>query len=144
MTFKKGNKVNETHGMRHTKEYRSWYHAKQRCTNPNHIGWDLYGGRGIRMCEQWLNSFAQFYKDMGPKPGPRYSLDRIDTNGGYAPANCRWATPSTQTRNSRRNVVTEKMAAEIRASKLSHREEAARWGITYASVWDIRHGRSWA
>jgi hypothetical protein len=69
-------------------EYRSWTGAKARTTNPNTRDWKNYGGRGIRMCDRWLNSFENFLADMGPKPSPKHSLDRIDNDGNYEPGNC--------------------------------------------------------
>ena len=143
MTFQKGHKTLVTHGLRRSLEYRAWAHAKQRCTNPNHVGWHLYGGRGIRMCDRWLNDFAAFYADMGPKPTPKHSLDRINPNGPYAPDNCRWASDREQVRNSRATKCSEEVAAKIRASTLSHKAAAAHFGLSYHTIWDIRHGRSW-
>lgn len=80
--------------------YLSWQHAKGRCTNPNKIEFPEYGGRGITMCEEWLNSFAAFYAHIGPKP-PNTSLDRIDNSKGYEPGNVRWATATEQANNRR-------------------------------------------
>ncbi len=88
-----------THEMRGAPEYRAWDAMKQRCTNPKNVGWDRYGGAGITVCERWMRSFENFLADMGPRPGPDYSLDRIDGAKGYAPDNCRWATRSEQQRN---------------------------------------------
>jgi hypothetical protein len=81
----------------HPKEYRSWASAVQRCSNPNNHAFHLYGGRGIRVCEQW-SSFVNFFKDMGLRP-ENTSLDRIDNNKGYEPGNCRWATRQQQSDN---------------------------------------------
>ncbi len=89
--------------MAHTPEYVSWNGAKGRCTNPNNKKYADYGGRGITMCDRWLNDFAAFYEDMGPRPGPGYSLGRIDNDGPYSPGNCRWETAEQQ-RTNRRDV----------------------------------------
>jgi len=79
-------------------EYRAWRAAKHRCSNPNDKFYKNYGGRGIVMCLEWRASFAVFLADMGPRPAG-HSLDRIDNDGPYALANCRWATPKQQANN---------------------------------------------
>lgn len=84
----------------HSATYNSWRAAKERCTNPDFIGYENYGGRGIAMCDRWLDSFPAFLADMGERPEGR-SLDRIDNDKGYEAANCRWATPSEQRKNQR-------------------------------------------
>lgn len=73
---------------------------KGRCYTPTDAKFQHYGGRGITVCERWLNSFENFLSDMGERP-PGLTLDRIDTNGNYEPGNCRWATPLVQSRNRR-------------------------------------------
>ena len=85
-----------------SKEYNSYACMKARCLNPANIGYKDYGGRGIKVCERWINSFDNFYADMGERPSPRHSLDRINVNGNYEPSNCRWSTPEEQCRNTRR------------------------------------------
>lgn len=92
-----------THG--HTKkgqstEYKAWSNMISRCTNSNTTYYDNYGGRGISVCDRWL-SFENFLSDMGLKPSPKHSIDRIDVNGNYEPSNCRWATMNQQARNTR-------------------------------------------
>jgi hypothetical protein len=72
-----------------------------RCENPNVERYPHYGGRGISICEEWRESFEAFLRDMGRKPSPDHSIDRIDVNGNYEPGNCRWATDSEQQRNKR-------------------------------------------
>jgi hypothetical protein len=90
-----------------TGEYQSWSNAKQRCTNPKREVWHRYGGRGITMCDHWLNSFASFLADMGKKPSPRHTLERRDNNKGYEPGNCLWALLRVQCRNRSTNVWVE-------------------------------------
>ncbi len=81
-------------------EYRAWTGMVTRCTNDRRACWKNYGGRGIGVCDRW-RSFPPFLEDMGPKPSPRHSLDRINNDGNYEPGNCRWATQRQQVRNSR-------------------------------------------
>lgn len=91
------------HGMSKTKEYRAWIAMKTRCENSNTPYWNLYGGRGIAVCERWSSSFKEFYSDMGPKPKGKFGVDRINVEGNYEPENCRWANSKTQCRNTRTN-----------------------------------------
>jgi hypothetical protein len=79
--------------------YHTWRTMKRRCENPNDKD---YGGRGIKVCERWRNSYDAFVADMGPKPTPKHSIDRINNDGNYEPSNCRWATMKEQLANRRR------------------------------------------
>jgi hypothetical protein len=90
----------------HSSEYDTWIAARQRCSNPNDPRYPQYGGRGIRVCDEW-SDFSVFYRDMGPRPSSRHSLDRRDNDGNYEPGNCRWATTAEQNRNHRRNIWVE-------------------------------------
>jgi hypothetical protein len=94
---------NFKHGGRYTAEYRAWSQMKHRCSCPTMNDFSHYGGRGIKVCEAWMNSFAQFLVDMGPRPSPKYSIDRRDNDGNYEPGNCFWATIAQQNRNTRQN-----------------------------------------
>lgn len=102
---KVGSAARMTHGLRGTPEYNSWACMKQRCTNPSNHRFQAYGGRGIRICDRWLNSFEDFFVDMGPKPSPSHSIERLDNDGDYDPANCVWATKTAQARNRRRPLA---------------------------------------
>lgn len=98
-----------THGEGHkTPEWSSWSAMVNRCERPSHEQFADYGGRGIAVCARWRGSYADFLADMGRKPTPQHSLDRIDNDRGYEPGNCRWATRSQQNSNRRRK---EKAAA---------------------------------
>lgn len=90
------------HGMSKTPEYKTWLHMKDRCLNSKNKDFDIYGGRGIEVCERWM-SFENFLSDMGLRPSNLHSIDRIDYDGNYEPCNCRWATPQTQMRNTKKN-----------------------------------------
>lgn len=81
-------------------ERQVWAGMFQRCYNPNATVFRHYGGRGIRVCKRW-RQFKNFLADMGRRPGPKFSIDRINVNGDYAPKNCRWATPKEQAANKR-------------------------------------------
>jgi hypothetical protein len=89
-----------------SRTYIAWRSMKQRCSDPNCIGWADYGGRGISVCERWANSYADFLSDMGEKP-TGYSIERIDVNGNYCLENCKWIPLSEQSKNKRNSVKYE-------------------------------------
>ena len=95
------------HGKCHTREYKIWEGIKKRCYSPTCKIYSYYGGRGITMCEEWRNDFMSFYNDMGTRPSPKHSLDRIDNDKGYCKDNCRWVTKEVQANNTRTNVFIE-------------------------------------
>jgi hypothetical protein len=78
---------------------RRWYDMLGRCGDPEHPSWPRYGARGISVCQRWIDSFDAFLADMGPRPSPKHSIDRIDNDGNYEPSNCRWATDKEQRAN---------------------------------------------
>lgn len=93
-------------GRKITPEYRAWTKMKERCLDPRNKRYADWGGRGISICREWLNDFQRFYSDMGKRPSPDHSLDRINVNGNYEPGNCRWATRLEQARNKRNTRST--------------------------------------
>lgn len=94
----------ETHGKTGSSEFHAWVNMMQRCYNLDHPNYLLYGGRGIKVCADWKQSFINFYRDMGDKPSPELTLERIDNERGYEPSNCKWATMKEQSNNTRRNL----------------------------------------
>lgn len=93
--------ISVTHGVSKSSTYKSWEMMRQRCLNKNYDRYSDYGGRGIKICDRWLD-FNNFLNDMGEKPAG-LSLDRIDVNGNYEPSNCKWSTMKEQNRNRRYN-----------------------------------------
>jgi hypothetical protein len=94
-----------THGKSKTHLYTLWMAMKNRCYDSNIRDFHNYGGRGIQVCARWKHNFEAFLADMGERPSPDHSLDRIDNNGDYGPDNCRWATWKEQCRNRRTNKL---------------------------------------
>ncbi len=93
------------HGYSRTRTHIAWQALIARCTNPNASGYDRYGGKGITVCQRWLDRFENFLADMGEAPTKGHSVDRINNALGYEPANCRWATVIEQANNRTSNVM---------------------------------------
>jgi len=124
------------HGMRYTKEYRTWIGIKNRCLNVKSKDYHRYGGAGISLCDDWVKSFEAFYEHVGNAPSANHSLDRIDTQKGYEPFNVRWATSFEQQRN-RRGSKIYWIKGEFFQTLA---EAAAHFGVSKHSAWRWVHG----
>lgn len=119
-----------------TPEHKAWRGMIQRCEQPSLESFPLYGGRGIRVCDEWRHDFAAFLAHIGPRPSPKHSLDRINANGHYEPGNVRWATVVEQARNKR---TTQRITAF--GETLTSGEWAERTGISAQKITErIRKG----
>lgn len=118
-----------THGMRGSPEWRTWISMKTRCLNSHRSEYTRYGGRGITICDRWLHSFESFFADMGERPTPWHSIDRINNDGNYEPDNCRWATVQQQAEN-RSNVQQLEFGGQVDTLKGWSR----RSGIPYSTL----------
>jgi hypothetical protein len=124
-----------THGATKNKkissEFSTWCSMRQRCNDKKDSKYHRYGGRGIKVCDRWLNSFENFLLDMGEKPSKEYSIDRIDNNGNYEPNNCRWATKKQQANNTSTNKFINYNGENMTIMQASERS-----GIAYYTVLD--------
>lgn len=125
--------------------YDTWKGMKARCYNKNSRGYEFYGGKGITVCDRWLDDFLNFAKDMGDRPDSM-TLDRIDSNGNYTPKNCRWADSRTQIQNRSSTKLTLDDVIEIR--KLcdmgqSNIKIAEQFNVAKNHISQIRHRKRW-
>lgn len=128
-----GDRHGHASGGTKSPEYVSWTNMKMRCNNPLHNRYQRYGGRGITVCERW-NEFPNFFEDMGPKPSPKHSLDRIDNSGNYEPGNCRWATVKQQNNNRSSNrppseVLSMSLGFSVTASEHEYLKRRYQGGL---------------
>jgi hypothetical protein len=132
----------DSHKLSKTRQYRIWAAMKTRCTNQNCAAYKSYGGRGIKICDDWMSSFVKFY-DWAMSNGycDKLSIDRIDVNGNYCPENCRWATGQEQSLN-RRNTIYKQITAFGETKTLREWEEDVRCVVT-SGVLAYRHGAGW-
>jgi hypothetical protein len=131
---------------KHSREYQAWANMKARCLNPTNKAYGYYGGRGITVCEEWNSSFERFLGDVGPRPGPAHSIDRIDNDRGYAPGNVVWATKAKQQQNTRGVRLNAEAVKVIRFFVLRGKSYAllARiYGTDQKTVRGAALGRTW-
>ncbi len=126
------------HGQSFTPTGRAWYGMRQRCGNPNDKNYPSYGGRGIKVCERWLESLENFVADMGYAP-KGLTLDRIDVDGNYEPSNCRWASRRTQQRNRRNNPKVEYKGQMVNIVDLAEMHGLTNRTLRYrlSNGWDL-------
>lgn len=116
--------------------YRRFMKIIARCESPSETVYKYYGGRGIKICEKWRNSFTNFIGDMGLPPTSTHSIERIDNDGNYCPENCRWATKYEQARNKRTSVFVE-----IKGTRKLLIDWCQEFGCTFKLArWRISHG----
>lgn len=137
--MKRGTPDHHESQCRTTKEYRAWLHMKGRCYTKTDHKYHRYGGRGITVCDRWLESYNNFLEDMGRAPSVKHSVDRIDVNGNYEPENCRWATILEQANNR-----TTNMLVEYNGKKMSLRMWQREIGFNYGTTKDriLKYGWS--
>jgi len=135
----RGGPHNVVHGMYHLPEYGHWIEMRRRCRTPNRHNARSYTHRNIRVSERW-DSFATFYKDMGPMPSPKHTLDRIDNAGNYEPGNVRWATRKTQSQNARTVFVVTLDDEKIGVREMARRLAMKPWRL-YQYFNEKRSGR---
>lgn len=133
----KENQIDATHGKTNTLLYRTWDGMKKRCYNKNDNNYENYGGRGIKMCDEWKNNFQAFYTwaiNNGYKK--ELSIDRIDVDGNYEPSNCRWATAKEQSRNRRDTLYVEYNGEKRTLIEVSE-EVGISYGKMYARIFEM-------
>lgn len=124
--------VNKSHGESKSKEYKAWRSMKDRCTtNEKYKYYDRYFGRGIRICERWINSFENFLLDMGLIPVGGYTLDRIENDGNYEPGNCKWSTITEQQSNRSDNHFITLNKEKVTVTELSRRLNVRHQSLIY-------------
>jgi len=131
------------HGMSGTSEYGTWSRIKERCYSKKYHKYHRYGGRGIKVCERWKNSFENFYEDMGNKPFHGAQIDRIDNDGNYEPSNCEWVTLTQNTRHSCNVKLTMIIARLIRKSSLTRRHLATKYNVSRQAIDKIINNQRW-
>lgn len=125
-------------------EYNTWSNMVSRCKYKNNKSYKNYGGRGIKVCKRWANSFLNFYNDIGPRPTREHTLDRINNNQGYKPSNCRWVSRSEQQVNKRKRKYfgIYKLKVRKRYVVSIQRNKIHKWIGTFKNIKDAIRARN--
>jgi hypothetical protein len=140
-------KRNSKHGLSESSEYAAWCKIKRKTTNPDDDDWYLYGARGIKMSEEFYNSFECFYSYLGPKPtdGVRYSVGRIDNNKGYERGNIRWETDSQQAQNQRKRCTNKSgETGVLLATKVINGRKYSAWVAYWCPVVGVKRTKNFS
>lgn len=136
----------DTRGGKWAPEYSAWKNMWQRCYDPSNVKYSRYGGRGITICDEWVE-YPVFLADMGRRPTELHTLDRRNNDLGYSKGNCRWVTQKEQCRNRCNTKLNETKAAEIRnlyaTGRYAQRELAAQYGVNQPNISKIILGKKW-
>jgi hypothetical protein len=121
------------HGSCGTREYKVWSNMKSRCLNPKVSHYKNYGGRGIKVCSRWVNSFSDFLADMGPIPADGYTIERINNDKNYTKSNCKWATRGEQANNQR--VRKDAVVLELHGVKKTLPQWCKEKGLRHGTIY---------
>ena len=125
-----------------SREYNAWREMKRRCLNPHSKSYSLYGGKGVTVCPEWVDSFEVFFSHVGHCPD-KYELDRVDNSKGYEPNNVRWSSETTQSRNRGYCKLDEVKAEAIRQDSRSSRAVAKEYEVVKSTVLRVKRGKTW-
>ena len=128
---KRSKEDNKTHGLSKTSIYTTYQTMIARCNNKNSQAYPRYGARGIKVCDRWMQSFENFYKDMGEKPSKKHSIERKNNEGNYEPSNCKWADVYEQENNKSTNVVISYKGELLTIAELSRE-----LNMSYSKLWN--------
>ena len=141
-----GNRTTHGGGDKNDRLYAAWMRMRSRCHNPNSQDYKNYGGRGVKICTRWAD-FGKYRMDVGPHPGPGWSLDRLKDTDNYSPATTRWANKKQQARNRRGVILTQLLADKIRTEykqgNTTYSILGRKYGVCKSTISHIMNRRQW-